>query len=317
MKLLFFGSPDFAVPALRALHAAGHDIALVVTRPDRPRGRTRKPLPTPVKEAARELGLDVFQPQRSSAPESVQRLRAVRAELGVVVAYGEILSPEVLSVAERGFVNLHASLLPDYRGAAPVHWAVIRGETETGVSVIRMEPRLDAGPILDKTRVKIGEDETAGELEARLADVGAALVAAVVDRMAAGEYPPGSPQPDAAGFFARKLTKADGAVDWSESAEAIRNRVRGLNPWPGAYCDVRAAGGRHRVTLLRVEAMASGAEAEGHEAGLVLRADEEGVVVQAGRGAVRIKELKPAGGRAMNAPDFVHGYRVAAGDRFR
>jgi len=315
VRLIFLGSPEFAVPSLRALHGAGHDIALVVTRPDSPRGRSAKPLPTPVKELALNLGLEVCQPQRARAPAAVARLRAIRAQLGVVVAFGEILSSRLLSATERGFINLHASLLPDYRGAAPVNWALIRGETVTGVSVIRVVPELDAGPILAQRQVPIGDDEDAGELDARLADAGAEVIVDVVNLLAC-EEPPGQPQSTRAAFFARKLTKQDGRVDWSSSAEEIRNRVRGMTPWPGAYCDLEAGGNRHRVTLLRAETVDKAAAPHPHEPGTVIRADAEGIVVQAGASLLSIEQLKRAGGRAMSAADFVHGRHVKAGDRF-
>jgi len=315
VKLLFFGSPQFAVPSLRALHGEGHRIEAVVTQPDRPRGRSGRPAPTPVKRAALELGLDVHQPPSANDADAVGALREAGAELGVVVAYGEILTAELLAVTARGFINAHASLLPDYRGAAPVNWAVIRGEEVTGVSVIRMEPQLDAGPVLATRRVSIGEDETAGELHDRLAPLAAEALTEVVGRMDAGEDIAGRPQPERTGFFARKLTKQDGRLDWSLPAAQLRDRVRGLTPWPGAFSELNTAGDRARATLLRVETAET--DAARGEPGTVLRADDaEGLLVQAGRGAVRIRELRPAGGRAMTARDFIHGHRVEPGDRF-
>lgn len=317
MRLLFFGSPAFAVPTLRALHGAGHRIQTVVTRPDRPRGRSGRPAPTAVKQAAIELGLAVFQPVSANAANAVDTLRGADAELGVVVAYGEILKPSLLSVAERGFINLHASLLPKYRGAAPINWALMRGETATGVTVIRMSPELDAGPILAQRQVGIGPGETAGELADRLAALGAEAVLEVVDRLDAGEEIPGRPQPRHAGSLAPKLKKEDGKIDWSASAEQIRNKTRGLTPWPGAYSDFRVGDRLHRVTLLKVETDQTEQTDAPQAPGTVMRADEaEGIVVQAGAGAVSIKALKPAGRRAMQAADFIHGYRVKPGDRF-
>jgi len=315
MRLLFFGSPDFAVPALRALHEAGHDIAVVVTRPDRPRGRGRTPEVTAVKAAALELGLPVYQPERAGSAEAVEKLRALSAELAVVVAFGEILSPELLSVTERGFLNVHASLLPDYRGAAPINWAIIRGEKTTGVSVIRMTPQLDAGPILAERRTEIGELETAGELAERLSLLGAAAVADVVGRLEKGEEIAGRPQPSRGGFFARKLTKEDGRIDWALPAEAIANRVRGLTPWPGAYCELHGA--RRSVRVVLLEAVPAGATERWDVAGTILEADAaKGILVKAGQGALLIKRIKPSGGRTMNAADFINGYRVRKGDRF-
>jgi len=314
VRLLFFGSPGFAVPSLRGLSQAGHEIAGVVTRPDRPRGRGRRPRPTPVKEAARELGLHVYEPPSANAREAVAELEALEAELGVVVAYGEILSRESLAVTGRGFINLHASLLPDYRGAAPINWALIRGEEVTGVSVIRMTPRLDAGAILAQREVSIGPEETAGELHERLAEVGAAAVGEVVARLAAGEPVAGHPQPRETGFFARKLTKEDGRIAWGLGAVDLKNLVRGLTPWPGAFTELASDDSRRKVALLRVEVVEGD---EGAAPGVVLRADDaEGVVVRAGEGAVRILELRPAGARAISGMDFIHGYGVRPGDQF-
>ncbi len=315
MRLLFFGSPDFAVPSLRALHAAGHRIAAVVTRPDRPSGRGRRPQPTAVKSAAFELGLPVRQPEDVNAVESVARLRALRAELGVVVAFGAILSEELLGVTGRGLVNLHASLLPAYRGAAPVNWALMRGERTTGVSVIRVVPRLDAGPVLARREVAIEPDETAGQLEERLARLGAGLLVDVLGRLDAGEEVPEEQQPAETPFFARKLSKADGKLNWGLPAEGVRNHVRGLTPWPGAYCEFQTAEGMRRVTLLKVET-ADGAPAADARPGEVVATDADGVLVQTGEGLLRITRIKPAGSRAMGAADFVNGYNVEPGDRF-
>jgi methionyl-tRNA formyltransferase len=314
MRLAFFGSPDFAVPSLRRLHAAGHSIMLVVTRPDRPRGRSGRPAPTAIKKAAAELGLPVFQPADANTPGAVRHVRGERVDLGIVVAYGEILSAGMLDAAGQGFLNLHASLLPDYRGAAPINWAIIRGETETGVSVIRMAPRLDAGPVLAERRVRIGPDETAGELQARLATEGADLVADVVGEIAGGRPPEGRDQPRRTSFFARCLTKEDGRIDWTARAGEIHNRVRGLSPWPGAYCEFDRDGRSERVSLLRVRSVPAGPPHG--EPGTVLQAGEDGIIVKAGEGVVRILELKPAGSRAMSAVDFVNGRGLKAGDRF-
>jgi len=315
MKLLFCGSPAFAVPSLRRLHRAGHRIELVVTRPDRPRGRSGRPVPTPVKQTAAELGLPVFEPESINAPESVARLRHTGPELGVVVAYGELLSAEVLCSASGGFLNLHASLLPAYRGAAPVNWAIIRGESVTGVSIIRMVPRLDAGPILAQSHTPIGPDETAGELAERLATLGAELLADVVNKIASGAEIEQRTQPARAPSLAPKLTKRDGRIDWSLTAQQIRNRVRGMTPWPGAFCELRSCGRRLRVILLRVE-LAEGRPGTRQPPGTVLAVGREGILVQAGEGAVRITELKPAGRRAMRAEDFLRGHAVEAGARF-
>jgi methionyl-tRNA formyltransferase len=315
MRLVFLGSPEFAVPTLRAL-ARGHEVALVVTRPDRPRGRSARPQPTAVKEAALELGLAVLQPESARDPEAIEAVRQTGADLAVTVAYGEVLSPDMLAATPQGFLNLHASLLPAYRGAAPVNWAVIRGERRTGVSVIRMAPRLDAGPILAQRETNIGPDETAGELEERLSRLGAEVTAEVVDRLAAWEHVPGRPQPASGGFFARKLTKADGKIDWELPAGQIRSRVRGLTPWPGALAEFRGRARSRQVVLLRVEAAGEAQVPALAPAGAVLDVSAEGIVVRAGRGTVTIGELKPAGSRAMAAADFARGHGVGPGDMF-
>jgi methionyl-tRNA formyltransferase len=315
MKLIFFGSPDFAVPSLRGLHAAGHAILLVVTRPDRPRGRSRQPQPTEVKDAACELGLPVYQPRRAGEPEAVERVRSAGADLAVVVAYGEILTPEMLAAPGGGFINVHASLLPDYRGAAPINWAIIRGESQTGVTVQRVVPALDMGAVLAQRQVDIGADETAGELSDRLAVLGAEAVVDVVGRLAAGEAVPETEQGGGNGFVARRLRKSDGRIDWTLSPEQMRNRIRGLSPWPGAFCQFRGRGRTERVTVMRADAVPAGPEAA--EPGEVLQAGDDGITVKAGDGCLRILELQPAGKRPMAAADFVRGRRVRAGDMFR
>jgi methionyl-tRNA formyltransferase len=311
MRLFFLGTPDFAVPTLRVLHAAGHDIALVVTRPDRPRGRHGAPEPPEVKLAALELGLPVFQPESANAPESVERLRAVGARLGVVVAYGEVLTADLLGAAQEGFLNLHGSLLPGYRGAAPINWAIIRGEKEAGLSVIRMTPRLDAGPILAERRVET-DAMTAGELSDLLAALGAEVMAEVVGRLGAGERIEGRQQPARGGFFARKLTKEDGRIDWTMPARDLANRVRGLTPWPGVYCDFVRGGSRLRVVIVRAEAVAT----KGGGPGEVLSAGADGILVAAGQGGLLVLRLKPGGSHEMDAVDFVNGHHVTRGDRF-
>ena len=315
MRIAFFGTPEFSVPTLEALDGAGHAVVLVVTRPDARRGRGRKLAPPAVKAAALRAGLSVFQPHRANQLAAVERLRSAAPELGVVVAYGGLLSGEVLSVPTHGFLNVHASLLPKYRGAAPINWAVMCGEKESGVTIIRMVPELDAGPILAQRSVPIGDDETAGELHDRLCGLGSELLLDVVSRISSGERPPERRQDASAASYAPRLTKKDARTDWNRPAGQIRNRVRGLTPWPGAVCRFLARGGAQDVILLRV---AEGVEVRAaRDVGEILRADEhEGIVVQAGQGEVIIQMLKPASGRAMTAADFIHGRRVRAGDRF-
>jgi methionyl-tRNA formyltransferase len=314
MRIVFFGSPDFAVPTLRAVHEAGHRILCVVTRPDRPRGRHGTPRPTEVKVAAQELGLDVLSPESANEPWLAEELEKLAPDVGLTIAYGEILKPELLATARHCFLNVHASLLPHYRGAAPINWAVMRGEEQTGVSVLKMTAELDAGPVVGERVVEIGPRETAGELFHRLAARGAELAVEVLERLEAEGELTGRPQPKEAGFFARKLSKKDGRIDWSMPARDVFNRTRGLTPWPGAWCRFFHHERAVRVTLLTVRPVEQGVP-EDAKPGTVVGTDGE-ILVRTGEGAVAIERLKPAGSRAMSAEDFIHGYHVSPGDEF-
>jgi len=315
MRILFLGTPEFAVPSLRAIREAGLDVGLVVTRPDARSGRGRRQAPPPVKKAASAMGLPVYQPASVNSERAAGRLRAVGAHLGVVVAYGEILARRTLSVTAGGFINLHASLLPKYRGAAPINWALICGERRTGVTVQRMSPELDAGPILAQRVVAIGEDDSAGVLHDRLAQVGAQALVEVLLTLAGGEPVPETPQRGEDASYAPKLGRADSRVDWEQSAQQIANRVRGLTPWPGATTCFVGANRAENVTLLRVMAKPQ-ARRLASPGTVTAVSDEEGISVQSGNGTVIIRELKPASGRAMAAADYAHGRHVRVGDRF-
>ena len=233
MKLVFMGTPDFAVPSLERLAARGHEISAVVTRPDRPRGRGRKLAPPPVKITAHRLGLPVLQPRSLEARDFLERLRRLDADLFVVVAF-VILPRVLLRIPRLGSVNLHPSLLPKYRGAAPINWAIIRGETETGLSIFRLTRRVDAGDLLFRQAVCIGPDETAGELSERLRILGADALANVVEGLERDEFA-SKPQPETGVTRAPRLEKEDGRIDWACSAASICNLVRGTNPFPGAF----------------------------------------------------------------------------------
>ena len=306
MKLVFMGTPDFAVPSLDRLAACGHEIAAVVTRPDRPRGRGRKLAPPPVKTAARRLGIPVMQPHSLDATDFLDRLRRFDADLFVVVAF-VILPRVVLKIPRFGSVNLHPSLLPKYRGAAPINWAIIRGETETGISVFRLTTRVDAGDLLFQQVVGIGQDETAGELSDRLRTMGADALAAVVDGLERDELT-SKPQPDKGVTRAPRLEKEDGRIDWTCCAASIRNLVRGTNPFPGAFTTWRG----EYLKVHRAEAA--------HGAGLpgeVIVADgRKGCVIAAGEGTLAIEEVQPAGKGRMSGAELVRGYRIEAGEIF-
>jgi methionyl-tRNA formyltransferase len=307
------GTGPFAVPTLRALAAGPHLVALVVTRPP----RSRAAAPSPLRQAATALGLDVWSPETVNALEAQQRLASLGADLLVVCDYGEILRPATLAAARLGGINLHGSLLPKYRGAAPVQWAILQGETETGNSVIQMTPGLDAGPCLGQQRTPIDPDEDAGHLEERLAAMGAELVCQVVSDLAAGRARP-IEQNSAQASKAPRLKKEDGAIDWSRSAREIKNQVRALRPWPRAFTYWHRGDGpalRLNIDLVRVEAGADGDAASAAGVGIAA-VEADRLLVAAGHGVVEIVELQPAGKRAMSAAEFLRGHRVHAGERF-
>lgn len=305
MRVLFFGTSEFALPPLEAL-LARHPVVGVVTQPDRPAGRGRRPSAPPVKRLAELHGLPCLQPLRLRDPGWVERLTALDPEIGVVAAYGQILPPAILAVPPRGCVNLHASLLPRYRGAAPIQWAIIRGERETGLTTFVMDEGMDTGPILLQERVAIGPEETAGELARRLAVRGATLLLETLDGLAADRLAP-VPQPPGPAVMAPRLSKEDGWIDWGRSAEEIVSLIRGANPWPGAATAVPSG----RLLLWRARAFPG----EG-EPGSLLPGPEGGLVIAAGQGVVRPVEVQPENRRAMSWEEFLRGARLAPGVRF-
>jgi methionyl-tRNA formyltransferase len=309
MRIVLLGTGPFAVPTLRALCAAGHEVLLAVSRP--PRGR--KPLPAPVHVAAEELNISRWLPETVNSEEARAKLADLKPDLLVVCDYGEILKSETLAVARLGGINLHGSLLPKYRGAAPVQWAVLNGDKETGNTVIQMTPGLDAGPCVGVDRVPIDPDETADELEARLSERGAQLVVDVVAKIATGTIQP-IEQDKSQATKAPRLSKEDGQVKWSQSALEIKNRVRALHPWPRAFTDwQRVSGGPLRLILDRVQ-IATGEYATGSP-GTVVAANQQ-LVVATGAGFLSLEQIQPAGKRLMSAAEFLRGYPVKAGDRF-
>lgn len=304
MRIIALGTGPFAVPSLRAIVAGGgHEVLAVVTRP--PRGRAGDPA-APMAACAEEHGIPLWQPESVNLPESVERLRSYNADLLLVCDYGEILKPEALGATRLGGVNLHGSLLPKYRGAAPVQWAVLNGDAETGAAVIQMTPGLDAGPILGEVRTPIDPDETAGELEARLSQLGAGLTVKVVDQLAAGTAQ-GKPQDKSLATKAPRLKKEDGLIDWSRPAQAIKDQVRGLQPWPRAFTLVPQAKEPLRLVIDRVQLVAgTGAPGEVLEAGKRL-------VVATGDGALELLQVQPAGKRAMAAEEWLRGAKIELG----
>lgn len=309
-RALFWGTPDFALPSLRALlgdGVEGIEVAGVVTRPPRPRGRGRKKGRSPVAEFAASAGLAVLEPEKPSAPAFVRAVEELAPDLSVVVAYGRILSRRMLDAPRLGSINLHPSLLPALRGAAPIPWAIARGLPETGVTVMRMVEEMDAGPVLAQERVAIGDEETASELAERLAAAGARLLVRTVERIGAGRTAE-TEQDHGAATFAPPLTRESARVDWTREAKDVANLVRAMDAAPGAW--TLASG-------LPVKMFRAKAEAGGGEPGCVVCTDpRRGLVVAAGAGVVRVGEVQPPGKRRMPAGAWVAGRHVREGDRF-
>jgi methionyl-tRNA formyltransferase len=309
MRIVFMGTPAFALPSLEGLiRLPDHQVVGVVTQPDRPQGRGLHPAPSPVKRAAAAHGLPVLQPERLRDGAFLAALHAWHADLFVVVAF-RILPVPVLSLPPRGAVNLHASLLPKYRGAAPIQWAIINGEQETGVTTFVIDRHVDTGGILLQRRVAIGPEETAGELHDRLAVIGAKVLAETVEALAAGRVRP-VPQSGEA-TAAPKLSKQDGRVDWAWPAGVIHNRIRGLNPYPMAFTTWRG----RTVRLVR-SAPVTAREGPDRRPGDLIAADENtGVIVQTGKGWLKLVVVQPEGRKQMSAAAFVRGYRPEPGER--
>jgi methionyl-tRNA formyltransferase len=320
MRIVMMGTGVFAEPTFEALLAGRHSVVGLVTQPDRVAGHERgctRQTGHGMKAIALEHGLRVLQPESINTPEGVAALTALRPDLLVVAAYGQILSRDVLAVPQQGGINVHASLLPKYRGAAPVAWAIYHGETQTGVTIIRMSVHLDAGEMLAQEAIAIGPEETAGELEGRLAAIGARLAVAIVDQMASGAVPPGIKQDPAQVTRAPKLKKENGIIDWRLSADQIFRHVRAMQPWPTAYTFWHRSG-HPPVRLLLYRSLSRPAtEAEKNLAPgeIVVEGDATRLAVGTGAGVVEVLELQPAGKRRMAAEVFLRGRRPKPGDR--
>jgi methionyl-tRNA formyltransferase len=309
MKVLFWGTPVFAVPTLRALSEEGHDVVGVVTQPDRRAGRGRKTTRSPVKRTALADGLPVLDPERPTGEAFLSSIRALEPDISVVVAYGNILSQEVLDVPRLGSLNVHASLLPVLRGAAPVHWAIIRGCEKTGVTVMRMVREMDAGPILLQEEEPIGPTETMTELAARLSEVGAVALVETLALLSVGGLAERE-QDHGEATYAPKVDRETARVAWSRDAQDVANHIRGMDDSPGAWSMLAG----EPVKLYRPRPRS---DHPGGEAGVVLRADVvDGLLVAAGTGAVDVGEVQPPGKRRMSAIDWIRGRGVSPDDRF-
>jgi len=312
VKAVFFGTPAFAVPTLERLIESKHDVAAVVTQPDRKRGRGQHVSAAPVKQVAEAHGLPVLQPERLKDPTFDAALKALQPDIGVVAAYGKLLPDRLLELPRHGMVNVHASLLPKYRGAAPIHRAIMAGELETGVTIIQLVREMDAGPMLKLASCSIAPDDTSETLTHRLASLGADLLLTVVDELASGRSTPQAQDHDRA-TFAPRLSRDDGVIDWQRSATDLHNQVRGLHPWPHAFSFLDRA----RYAILQ-SAVAQCPEAgRCTQPGEIVEATKDRLIIAAGGGtALAIQELQPEGKRPLPTRAFLAGHRLKPGARF-
>lgn len=302
LRIAFFGTPDFAVPTLKALIASRHEVVALVSQPDRPKGRGQKLQATPTKQAALDAGVTILQPQKIRDAAFLAAFRDLRVDLGVVAAYGKILPDDLLAIPAMGMINVHASLLPAYRGAAPVHRAVIDGLPRTGVTIMRVVKALDAGPMLAKVTRAIGPDETSVDVERGLAELGARLLIDVVEQLAAGSAHE-EPQDDGAASYAAKITRDEGVADWTLPAAVIHNRVRGLQPWP--LVSARLDGQRYLLHKTMVIADSSTAAP-----GTIVEAAGDRLTVATGQGTLQILQLQLEGRRVLSSREALAGYRI-------
>jgi methionyl-tRNA formyltransferase len=305
MRIVFMGSPELAVPSLRVVNEVGQIVG-VITQPPRRKGRGQKMVLSPVAYECSNMGIDPMIPDSVRTPEFLDRFRQLEPDIAVVVAYGKILPPEMLLVPRLGCVNVHASLLPELRGAAPIQWAVARGYVETGVTLMQMDEGMDTGPILLQERTIIGESETASDLAGRLSLMGADILLKGLPALEKGELPP-SVQDDSLATYAPLLKRENGLIDWSFDATKIANRVRGFTPWPGTYTTWRGK----RLLVNTAEPIAALPK---ESPGEVLKAGPEGILVACGTGALTINSLKPEGSREMTAAQFLAGHGLKTGD---
>jgi len=305
MKVVFFGTPTFASETLRALIDHGIEVVAVVTKPDKPVGRSGKPVPAPVKLLAQEKipNCPLFQPEKASTPEFVETLRPFTADLFVVVAYGEIVNQDLLNLPKLGCINVHGSLLPKYRGAAPIQRVIMEGEKESGITIMHMVRKMDAGPMIRQAKVKVGQNTTAGELHDLLQKVGSELLLQVIHDFELGSVQECF-QDESQVTYAKKIELEDCEIDWNQPARAIHNLVRGVTPHPGAWCWVEHRGVKKRLKILSSRFVFGYTEAPGN----FLEFGKEGVIVACGEEALRLLEVKLEGKRAMKAEEFTRGH---------
>lgn len=314
MRIVFMGTPEFAVPCLQSLHKQGYQIVGVFTQPDRPAGRGKKVNASPIKILAESRNLPVYQFEKIKTREGIEVLKGLQPECIVVVAYGQILSKEILKLPRLGCVNVHASLLPQYRGAAPIHWAIINGETKTGITTMLMDEGLDTGDMLLKAEYDLLEDTTTGEAHTALSQIGAELLITTLSRLEKGDIKP-VPQPEQF-RYAPLLTREHERLDWSWESTKIHNRIRGLNPWPGAFTFFRD----ERVKICQSKRLQTENfliySQRGQLVGQIVSLTEKGLAVLTGDGVVEILEVQPAGKKRMGGRDFFNGRRGKLGELF-
>ena len=306
MKIVYMGTPDFAVGPLKALVEAGHEVTAVVTQPDKAKGRSGKLQCTPVKECALEYGIPVWTPVKIKAPEAVAQLKEYEADVYVVAAFGQILSQEILDIPRYGCINIHASLLPKYRGAAPIQWSILDGEKETGVTIMQMDAGIDTGDILLKKVVPIAANETGGSLFDKLGEVGSGLIVEALEKLEKGQLIP-ERQEEEKSCYAKMLTKSLGQIDWNADAEKIERLIRGLNPWPSAYT---ALGGKN----MKLWEAAVVDEAADGAPGSVSAVTKDAVIINCGSKKLSLLSVQLEGKKRMAVKDFLLGYRIGKGD---
>lgn len=308
MRVIFMGTPDFSVGILEEIIRAGHEVALVVTQPDKPKGRGNAMQFPPVKECAVEHGLEIFQPKKIREPENAEILKKYNADIFIVAAFGQILPKEILDMPKYGCVNVHASLLPKYRGAAPIQWAVINGDEITGVTIMKMDIGIDTGDMIAKREVRLAADETGGSLFDKLADVGAKLCVEAMDMIESGKavY---TPQRSEAATHTRMIGKELGNIDWTTSAVEIERLIRGLNPWPSAYTKLDG----RTLKIWKAEVASDATE---YEPGCICKVSKDEMLVQTGQGILSLKEVQLEGKKRMSIDAFLCGYQVEEGSFF-
>lgn len=308
MKIVFMGTPDFAVPSLRMLVSAGYDVVAVVTQPDKPKGRGNKMSAPPVKEYALEKGIDVLQPEKIKTGEFVEKIRSYNPDLLVTAAYGKILSKELLDVPALGCINVHGSLLSAYRGAAPIHWAVINGEKKTGITTMFTDVGLDTGDMLLKKELEIEPDMTVGELHDKMAVLGAEVLKETLQKLSAGALER-IPQDNGLSSYAPIMTKELGCIDWNKTAAEIHNLVRGTDPWPGAYTFYRGS----RMRIWKTSPASS--KYDGKSNGEILRVSDEGILIKCSGGCILVTEVQFDSSRRMSVTDYIRGHKIDEGEK--